>query len=299
MSGLDPPVRVTPLDFERLPVGPELAKLRRQRGLTGQQLGDLVGMSQAKVSKIEVGSSVPSLQDVELIARALGASDDRVTALLERAAGAHDELIDLHATSRRITAAQRQLAGFENNARVTRVFQPAVVPGLLQTTEYARAVLTDYAELYADAVGGPGTSDEQVVPPAITARIARQEVLYNRKKKFFFLMMETVLLNRVCGPGAMLAQLDRIRDVSAYPNVMIGIVSTSTQLAYPPLHGFQLLDEKNVVIDLANTAVVSPGVQVLRIYRQVFEYFFEQASTDIGPILDRYSGVYASQAGPG
>lgn len=284
-------------DFERLSVGPELAKLRRQRGLTGQQLGRLVGMSQAKISKIEIGAVMPTAPDVERLARALEAPDDQVAALVERAEGQHDELVDLRFTGRRMMASQQDLGSLERKAREVRVFHPALVPGLVQTAEYARAVLTDYAEVFVEAFGHSGT-DEQAVPPAVTARVARQEVLYDSGKALHIVMTETVLMNRVCSPAEMLAQIDRIRTVSGYSTVTIGIVPVDTQLAYPPVHGFHLLDDRNLIIDLANTSVMSRGREVLRIYRTVFDYFAGQATSEIGPILDRYTSLYADLARP-
>jgi transcriptional regulator with XRE-family HTH domain len=284
-------------DYERLSVGPELAKLRKQRGLTGQALAKLAGMSQSKISKIEVGSVVPSTDDVDRLARALGASEDQVTALIERAEGHQDELVDVRFTARRMISTQEDLASLEQKSRSVHVFQPAVVPGLLQTAEYARAVLSDYAEVFVEALGGSG-ADQKAVPPAVTARVARQEVLYDTDKSIHLVLMETVLMNRVCGPADMLAQVERIRTVSSYPNVTIGIVPATTELSYPPLHGFHLLDDRNLMIDLANTSVSSRGRDVLRIYRTVFDYFASVATVDIGPILDRYAEVYADLARP-
>ena len=49
---------------------------------------------------------------------------------------------------------------------------------------------------------------------------------------------------------------------------------------------------------MSNTAVASRGREVLRIYRTVFDSFAEQSTVDIGPILDRYTQVYADLARP-
>jgi transcriptional regulator with XRE-family HTH domain len=281
-------------DAHRHGVGPDLAKLRKQRRLTGVALAKIVGISQSKISKIEVGTIIPSPEDVERLARALDASDDQVTALVERVEGQHQELVDVRFSGRRMISGQQELASLESRARAVRVFQPAVVPGLLQTTGYAQAILSDYAGVFVEVFGGRDREDERPVRPAVTARVARQEVLGGVGRTFHLLMMETVFMNRVCSPAQMLAQLDHIRQVAAeYSAVTIGIVPTDTQLAYPPLHGFHLLDDRNLMIDLANTSVASRGSEVLRIYRTVFDYFAEQATTAIDPILDRYTEIYA------
>lgn len=287
---VDPAGRATG-EATRIGIGAALANLRRRRGLTGHELGRLAGMSQAKISKIETGAVVPTPRDVQRLAGLLGAPDDVVADLTEQAEGLHARFVDWRVTSQRLTAGQQIVATNEERARTIRVFQPAVVPGLLQTAEYARAVITDYATVFA-GVGVP----QQDVPPAVSLRIRRQEALYDRSKRFVFVVTESVLRNRVCAPAAMLAQLDRLRSVAALENVTVGVVPSAARLAYPPLHGFQMFDDRAVVVDMINTSVASRGKADLRAYRTVFDYYLRVAETDLGPFLDRYTRLYADLA---
>jgi transcriptional regulator with XRE-family HTH domain len=278
---------------ERRGIGSALAKLRRQKGLTGHDLGQRAGMSQAKISKIETGAVVPTANDAERIARALGASPEMVRALREQAEGLHDQFTDLRVTSRRLTSSQQEVGGNESRARVIRVFQPAIVVGLLQTAEYARSVLGDFA---AGMSGASVGVDASAVPAAVTARVKRQEILVDRRKRFEFVMSETVFHNQICSASAMVAQLDRIREIAGYPNVTIAVLPPDASLAFPPMHGFEMFDGRLVLIDLINTVMTSRGAADLRMYRSVFDHFLASSTTDIDPILHRYVDRYADLA---
>jgi transcriptional regulator with XRE-family HTH domain len=267
-----------------------LARLRRQRGLTGLQLGRLAGMSQAKISKIENGVVAPTPQDVERLARALQAPDKVVADLTDRASGLRDTFTDWRLTAQRLATIQQALAQDEERAARIAVFQVGVVPGLLQTTEYARAIL---AENTAVLSGNDPGQDTRPAPAAVTVRIQRQEVLEDPDKQFDFVIAESVLSTVVGSPAEMLAQLQRIKAVASQENVRMSILPLDAELAFPPLHGFHVFDDRAVVIDLISTTVVSRGTEDIQVYRAVFDHFRTQATVDIDPIIDRYMFRYA------
>jgi transcriptional regulator with XRE-family HTH domain len=277
----------------RIALGAALARLRRERGITGQQLGRLAGMSQAKVSKIETGTVAPSPSDVERLARALDAPESVVVELRDRASGLRDQFTDWRLTAQRLAASQQALAQDEERATRIAVFQVGVVPGLLQTTEYARAVLGDYTTVLSGA--DPGL-DSRPPGSAVTIRIQRQEVLDDQDKRFDFVIAESVLSTMVGGPAEMLAQLQRIRTVAAQPNTRVAVLPWNAALSFPPLHGFHLFDDRAVMIDLISTSVTSTGSEDIRVYRAVYDHFRAHATTDIGPVLDRYMYRYADAA---
>jgi hypothetical protein len=250
-------------------------------------------MSQAKISKIETGVVAPGAGDVERLARALDAPDDVVDDLIDRANSLHDQFTDLRLTAQRLSSMQLNFARDEERATRISVFQIAVLPGLLQTTDYARAVLGEYATVLSGHEPG---HEQQPAPAAVSRRIQRQEVLYDRRKRFDFVLTESVLDRVVGSPAQMLAQLENIRRVGAQDNVRLAIVPADADLAFLPQHGFHLFDDRMVVIDLMSTTVVSRGSEDIRVYRLLFDYFSSQASTEIGPILDRYMIRYADLA---
>ncbi len=271
-------------------VGQALASLRRERHLTGQQLGRRVGMSQAKISKIETGSVVPTPRDVERLTRALDVPAGQARQLVAQADASQNQMTDWrlrHGVG--LAASQRELARVEATTRLFRFFHPAVIGGLLQTAEYARSLLSIIQRKRADPAG---VSDEIAVAEGVSARIKRQEVLTDPGKKFSFLMTESVLHHLVCHPTEMVAQLHRIREASSRPNVTVAFIPSTVQLAYPPFHGFTLFDKRLVLVDVFNTFISSRGPDDVELYARVFDALREQAVTDIDEILDRYLQRY-------
>jgi transcriptional regulator with XRE-family HTH domain len=295
VSDLDESPRGGPeFDDPASTIGSRLAALRKRKGVTGHDLGVDAGMSQAKISKIETGAVTPTSRDVERLAHALGASDHLVRALVDQVEGLHDRFTDWRIDVKRLANRQHELGAHEHRARTIRVFAPAIIPGLLQTTEYARTVLGEVSTVMPDS----GGEEEPVVPPAVSARIQRQEVLYDERKKFVFVVGETVLLNRICSAPAMVGQIHRLRTVAALENVTIGIVPTSAELAFPPLHPFDLYDDRLVTAEMVSTVVTSRGKVDVRTYRSVFESYLERAVFDLDEILDKYLSLYADEAHP-
>jgi transcriptional regulator with XRE-family HTH domain len=275
-------------EVEDAPVGEVLARLRRAAKVTGQRLGELVDMSQAKISRIETGAVAADPADVHKIAAALGLSPADQNRLLEKAAHSRDHITDWQPVQSNVVDRQVEFARIEGETRVFRVFQPTVVVGLLQTSEYARAILSRFQ---LELIAG-GRADEGVVFEAVSARVRRHEVLADRRKQFHFVMTETVLNNRVCRPSDMLAQIDRLREVSQQENVTLSIIPSDADLSIPTYHGFELLDDRCVMVDLYNTTIVSRGRADTSIYRQVFDNLQSVGTTDIGGLLDKYFELY-------
>jgi transcriptional regulator with XRE-family HTH domain len=280
-----------PPDDTDVPVGAALAHLRRRVGITGQKLAQRLKMSQAKISKIETGATTPSPTDVEQIARALGAPAADVQRLRKQAEESRDQMVDWRSGQRDPTGWQREIANLESEARELRVFSPAVISGLLQTSEFARSVLTSAQEVWPTPSFG--------IREAVTARVQRQEILDDPSKSFHFLMPETVLRNILTQVEEMPGQVNRLIDASRQPNVTMYIIEEGRRLAFPPYHGFSLLDDRLVIIDLYNTVVVSRGRADIRIYRDVFDALAAQATQDVEPILDKYRRLYLKLAQEG
>lgn len=278
----------TPAD-QNEPVGTALARMRHARRLTGAQLASRVGMSQPKISRIERGRGAPDPEDIHAIARALGASEAEARVLMERAARAHDRIADWRPTSVNLAGRQETMADWESAAAEVRDFEPALLPGLLQTSEYAAAALRAFQVLlHPDAEQGV----ESAIEAAVAARIGRRKVLLDPAKSFEFVLTEAVLRNRICPPANMLSQIDRLRRIADRENVTIGIIPEEVEIAIPPLHGFTLFDDDLVVIDIYNTGLTARGRTDVAHYRHVFDQFRQQAIADIGPVLDRYETVY-------
>lgn len=270
-------------------VGRILGELRRARKLTGAQLAKRVGMSQPKISRLENGIGFPDPEDVGRIARELGAGDGEVQRLVELAERAHNRMTDWRPFPTALASKQRNVARSEVNSQVIRYFEQAIIPGLLQTSGYARAVLSTFQELILlDTAAAAGVS----VAEAVSVRMQRQEVLADDSKTFEFILSEATLSNRICPPDEMLAQIRRLRQVAQQGNVSLAIIPADAPWRVPPMNSFQLFDEDTVTIDLFNTGLESHGKADARMYRQVFDWLTEHAEHDIDPVLDRYIRLY-------
>ena len=126
-------------DRERLAT--RLRDLRQNAGLTGMEAARRACMSQPKISKLENGRLLPSVEDVQTLLDLYQAGSAERDALLEVAGRLHSA-IESNRTILRRGAARRQarLGELEHEATTLRYFSPIVIPGLLQTAEYMRRV---------------------------------------------------------------------------------------------------------------------------------------------------------------
>jgi transcriptional regulator with XRE-family HTH domain len=271
-----------------VPVGVALARLRRRVGITGQELGRRAGMSQAKVSKIETGAVHPTSEDVELLARHLGASPTEIDRLAHQAEASRDAMMDWRAAHDDPLTWQREIAQLEAAAHELRVFQPAVISGLLQTSEYARSILATMRAAWTD----PAAKSTPGIAETVSARVQRQQILDDPTKRFHFVFPETLLHNLLASAEDMPGQLRRLSEVAQQANVSLSIVPETERWPYPPFHNFSLLDDKHVIIDLYNTTVITRGHSDLRLYRQVFDAMESRATRDVEPILEKYRHYY-------
>jgi transcriptional regulator with XRE-family HTH domain len=177
------------VNTSREQLGNRLRQLRQGAGLSGDALANRTGWSQAKVSRIERGKTLPSRQDIDLWVAHTGASRQVGAELLEllettvTSATAWRTLHRLGLRHRQVEIAER-----ERQASAIHVFQPTMVPGLLQTAEYAKRVMEQ---------GNP--SAQQDIAEAVEARLERQRILYDESRQFEFLITEGALRWR---PGA-------------------------------------------------------------------------------------------------
>lgn len=276
-------------DFGEESVGAVLARVRRTKRITGARLAEMAGISQPTISRIERGRSLPDPDQVRRIARALGLDEDTVRSLSERAERSLDRMTDWRPASVGWPAQQKTLADWEASAVMVRNFEVATVPGLLQTSGYARSVLHDVQRV---APLGPEDLTEAALLASVSARVKRQEILADRGKSFRFILGEAVLKRPACPPAEMLAQISRLREISAgNPNVSLRAI---LDIASPDIalsHGFALIDDALVVIDLYNTGLLSRSRRDVESYLRIFE-MIEEHATEIDPFLDEYESIY-------
>jgi transcriptional regulator with XRE-family HTH domain len=254
-------------------LGARLRELRKDAGLTLAQLADRVGMSTSNVSKYENGRIVPSVAVVARLADALRVGADVRAALVDQATSAHSELHAYRALLRpSFRRRQEEIRRMEQQASVVRLFQPNLVPGLLQTAEYTRHVLV-------------GRSDDE-----LASRIERQAILYDESKTFEFVITENALRWRLCPVGGHLAQLDRIASLATLPNVSVGIVPWSADMRQAPRGNmFCLFDASFVLVETMTAELTLREESDIAFYLRAFATLSELAEYGDGAlvVLDR------------
>lgn len=243
--------------------GQRLRQLREDAGLTGKQLAEQAGWAQSKVSRIETGRQSVKTDDVRTWAGVTAAP----AGLLE------DLLADLrslrveHAAWRRQLRGghgpkQRALIALEASATLDRTFQPDLVPGLLQTPDYARHVFTSLAAL---------RDTPNDVEAAVRLRMQRQAVLYDQNKRFRFLLTETAVRAQLAPPAVMRGQLDRLLVLRAMDTVELAVIPLSARLPVVAHHGFSIEDEDLVLVETFSAELQLRDTDDVALYGKLFE----------------------------
>jgi transcriptional regulator with XRE-family HTH domain len=253
----------------RAALGKRLRELRQAAGYSGRQLAESLSWPPSKVSKLENGRQTPSDDDIRAWTRGTN-GETETEALL---ASLHTLEVQ-HAEWQRILRTglkprQQEHIEWDQKTRLFRVFEATVIPGLLQTAEYARA-------RFAEGIRRLKVPND--INEAVAARVQRQEILYRPDKRFHFVLTEAALRFRLCPPEVMLGQLDRLISFSQLPNVRLGIIGFETQYATSPWHGFWLYDNERVLVETFSAALDLRQPQEIELYGNTFEQLAAVAS---------------------
>ncbi|WP_030249617.1 helix-turn-helix domain-containing protein [Streptomyces violens] len=194
-KSLDP--GASPLDY----FGAELRRLREEAGLTLEQLGKLVYLTGSMIGQIETAAKMPKDEHIPRLDETLGAK------------GALVRLWDLVRRSK-LPYKHRRVTELQSSARRILAFQPQVVYGLLQTPEYARAVL--------------GVLDKEGLDDRVEAWLARQRILEGAKPPLLWVVMgEGVLYQEIGGREVMRKQLAHLLSYRDSRHVHIQVLPYS------------------------------------------------------------------------
>ncbi|MFC9791649.1 helix-turn-helix domain-containing protein [Streptomyces sp. NPDC057695] len=243
-------------------LGAALRALREASGKEAKAVARSALMSPSKLSKIETASLLPSATDVERILTAIGVSDAIKAEYTEAARAATTEATAWRLLKRAgIHKGQQAAKALEAQMALLRLFQPALVPGLLQTPEYIRAILQRH-DLSEDALAR-----------TISGRLERQAVLFDSTKKLRFVITEAVLRWLIVPPPMMAAQLDRIVSVSRLAHVDIRVVPLSARQADIANHAFVIRDDRMVTVETVHAEIVVTDPRDVEMYVRKFEGF--------------------------
>jgi transcriptional regulator with XRE-family HTH domain len=258
-------------DFQqaRAALGERLRELREsapEGRLTGTGLAERLGWTQSKVSKLENGRQTATAEDLRAWAEATGRPES-AEELLARLRG-----LESHVRSwrRQLASGHKAVQEAHNvaqaNSSVLRAWESSWIVGVLQTPDYARAVLSRFAELH---------QSPRDIEEGVRSRMRRQEGLYDSGRRYNILLWEPVLRSLICPPSVLAGQLDRLAGVVGLNTVELGIVPLSASLKLPPGGGFWIYDDTQVIVEnwhaelwLDDAASVSTHLKVWKTLRE-------------------------------
>ncbi|MFI6454801.1 helix-turn-helix domain-containing protein [Streptosporangium amethystogenes] len=238
--------------------GFELRRYRQEAGLSQEKLAKLIGYSLGTVSMVETGRRPPTEDFVRRCDEALGAGGALIRI---------KEMIDNVAAQ--LPAWFRPWAEIEQAAETLRTWEPLIVPGLLQTADYARVLF----------IGEPRATAEKAELD-VAARLERQRILEREDPPMFWVVLDEGVLNRRIGDEAiMAAQLDHLLEVARLPHVTIQIVPSDAGSTVGLLGGFVIAQVRG----LANTVYMESAGQGQVTDRPV----------DVADIIIKYEAIRA------
>jgi transcriptional regulator with XRE-family HTH domain len=207
--------------MERVPavrrrrLGEELRRLRDLAGLTSGEAASLAGWHQSKVSRIETGRSSVRAEDVTVLLDVYGVHDLAVRELLATLAGRGFQRGWWHDFRDVLPVEYRDFISLETGASRARSMENTVVPGLLQTPDYARALTADVMPQL----------DRRALDALVDVRIARQAVLHqDRPLELWAVLDEAVLRRGVGGREVMIGQLRKLQEAAELPQVRLQVL---------------------------------------------------------------------------
>ena len=209
-------------DPDRALFADELRAMRKQRGLSRDELGALINFSGSTIGNIESGQRAPTREQAILLDEVFG-TPGTFQRLEGRLRGVP------------FSSGFRPFHPFEAEARTLRTFEHTMVPGLFQTEDYARAILRTH----------PDTSDEDL-KERVAARMARQSILTREDPappRIWAVLDQQALMRNVGGPAVMCGQIEHLAALALWPRINIQVIPADNP--HPGLLGAFVLAEMN------------------------------------------------------
>lgn len=217
-----------------------LRKIRAEKGASAAEVGKELGMSGSKINRIETCEIGIYLDDLEKLLDFYQVTQQRRVELLDIARHA-EQRSWLRTRNAHFPADWQTWSDFEDEATALRQYSPLVIPGLLQTSEYARSVIA-------------ATNDslsEREVDDLVANRMARHELLSRRQSVELHVIMEVAMLEKPSGDvGCHARQLRHLAEEAGRDNVTLQILPSSVGLHAGMAGAFILLayDEEASVV---------------------------------------------------
>ncbi|MDX3228468.1 helix-turn-helix transcriptional regulator [Streptomyces sp. ME19-01-6] len=235
----------------RVVLGKRLQDLREKAGLSYERAGRALDVTHATIRRMEKAEVGLRLPYVEKLLRVYGVTDpEEVEGFLSLAREANKPGW-WHRFRDVLPAWFNTFVSLEGEANLIRAYEPHYVPGLLQTEDYARAVM---------CAGMPHALDSET-ERNVALRMERQSLLTRPNPPMLWVVMdETVLRRPIGGPEVMRDQITRLIEAAAMPNIRLQIMPFDAgphPAMYGPFHIFRFPIQE--LPDIAYTETLVSG----------------------------------------
>jgi hypothetical protein len=240
-----------------------LRDIRLDARLTARALSAQAGWHEAKTSRIESAKKAPNEDDIRTWCRVCGA--ERAIPDLIAASRAADSM---YTEWRRLQPAgmrrdQENRVPLYERTKVLKAYVGTVVPGFLQTPEYATALLTAIRVFH-------GTPDD--VADAVAARMQRKRLVQSGNHRYVAVLEEAVLRQVIGDAEVMAGQLGYLLEATTFPAVSLGVIPSAV-IGRPvwPLEAFTVFDDARVHVELLSAQVTVTTPSEIVLYARAFE----------------------------
>jgi hypothetical protein len=211
----------------RMLVGAQLRQLRIEHGISREQAGTAIRASEWKIHRLENGQVGFKERDLVDLLRLYGVTDPKEVAALVTMASEGNNPGWWHQYSDLLPQWFRAYVDLESAAALIRTYQGQLVPGLLQTEEYTRAVID----------GAHMDESQEEAERRVALRKARQTLLTQADAPRLWAVVDEAALRRpVGGPKVMRGQLERLIEASKLPSVTLQVLPYNAG-AHPAMVG--------------------------------------------------------------
>ncbi|MFI1013520.1 helix-turn-helix domain-containing protein [Streptomyces sp. NPDC020965] len=206
-------------------LGQELRRLRELKGMTAEEVAERLLVSQSKISRLENGRRSISQRDVRDLCGVYEVDDHRIVDSLMQMAKDSRQQGWWHAFG---DIPYSVYIGLETDAASLRVYEPQVVPGLLQTPQYAEALIA----------GALPESSPSEIDKRVNVRMRRQARVtdLDRPLRLWAVLDESALRRVVGGTTLMREQLEYLVELSQLPHVTVQVLPFEMG-AHPGING--------------------------------------------------------------
>lgn len=190
-------------------LGDVLKQLRGERKL--REVAQFTGISESSISRIENGKQKITAANVRLLCQCYGVGAPDVDMLMRQAAES-DDRASVVIDDDSVADWAKSFADLQHDSDETRTYQIKLIPGPLQTPEYARALVA------------AGDTDQVTADGVVRRRSAQRQRLLREEWEYRAVLDEAALRTIVGDPATMAEQADDLAQVAALPNVTLQVM---------------------------------------------------------------------------